>query len=56
VGVTARQITINEWWNDGLIATDSAGDLYATWDTQGGSGVDWFLPVHLGSPGSDLTW
>jgi hypothetical protein len=35
VGASAGQITINEWWNDGSIAADSAGDLYATWDTQG---------------------
>ena len=38
VGASAGQITINEWWNDGSIAADSAGDLYATWDTQGESG------------------
>jgi hypothetical protein len=38
VGATAGQITINEWWNDGSIATDAAGDLYATWDTQGAAG------------------
>jgi hypothetical protein len=35
VGAAAGHITINEWWNDGSIATDSSGDLYATWDTQG---------------------
>ena len=35
VGASAGQITIDEWWNDGSVATDSAGDLYATWDTQG---------------------
>jgi hypothetical protein len=28
-------MTINEWWNDLSIATDSFGDLYASWDTQG---------------------
>jgi photosystem II stability/assembly factor-like uncharacterized protein len=38
VGASAGQMTINEWWNDGAIATDSAGDLYATWDTQGRAG------------------
>jgi hypothetical protein len=38
VGATAGQITINEWWNDGSIATDAAGDLYATWDSQGMAG------------------
>jgi hypothetical protein len=35
VGAGAGQMTINQWWNDGSIATDSSGDLYATWDTQG---------------------
>ncbi len=34
VGASAGEIEINEWWNDGSIATDSSGDLYATWDTQ----------------------
>ncbi len=35
VGAGAGTITINEWWNDGSIAADPGGDLYATWDTQG---------------------
>jgi hypothetical protein len=35
VGASAGEITINEWWNDGSISTDSAGNVYATWDTQG---------------------
>jgi hypothetical protein len=38
VGASAGQMTINEWWNDGSFATDSAGDLYATWDTQAKAG------------------
>jgi hypothetical protein len=38
VGASAGQMTISQWWNDGSIATDSAGDLYATWDTQGTAG------------------
>jgi hypothetical protein len=38
VGASAGQITINEWWNDGSIAADPSGDLYATWDTQGKGG------------------
>jgi hypothetical protein len=38
VGASAGKMTINEWWNDGSIATDSAGNLYATWDTQGKAG------------------
>jgi hypothetical protein len=43
VGASAGQITISEWWNDGTIAADPAGNLYATWDTQGevdGQNVD----------------
>jgi hypothetical protein len=35
VGASAGQMTINMWWDDGYIATDPAGDIYATWDTQG---------------------
>ncbi len=46
VGAAAGQITINEWWNDGSIATDSGGDLYATWDTQG----------RVGGQRSDIGW
>jgi len=38
VGARAGQMTVNEWWNDGSIATDSGGEVYATWDTQGGAG------------------
>ncbi len=37
VGAAAGQITIDEWWNDGSIGVDPAGDLYAAWDTQSGS-------------------
>jgi hypothetical protein len=35
VGASAGAITIDEWWNDGSIAADPSGELYATWDTQG---------------------
>lgn len=38
VGASAGTITIDEWWNDGSVATDAAGTLYATWDTQGRAG------------------
>jgi len=35
-------MSLSEWWIDGAIATDSAGNLYATWDTQSGSSdVGW---------------
>ncbi len=39
VGASAGQTTIDEWWNDGSIAADPSGDLYATWDTQGTEGA-----------------
>jgi hypothetical protein len=38
VGAAAGRMTINEWWDDGSIATGSAGEVYATWDTQGKAG------------------
>jgi hypothetical protein len=32
----------SEWWIDGDISADSAGNLYATWDTQvGGRDIGW---------------
>ena len=44
VGADHPELTmsLSEWWIDGAIATDSAGNLYATWDTQSGSSdVGW---------------
>jgi hypothetical protein len=38
VGVSAGSISHNEWWIDGDIASDAAGNLYAGWDTQGPGG------------------
>src|SRR6266487_803965 len=35
VGPQAGTMSLAEWWIDGDIARDSAGNLYATWDTQG---------------------
>lgn len=46
VGANAGQMTINEWWDDGSIASDGAGDLYATWDTQG----------RIGGQPTDIGW
>ena len=34
VGPTAGTLALTEWWIDCNIATDQAGNLYATWDTQ----------------------
>jgi hypothetical protein len=35
VGGSAGTMSLSEWWIDGAIGIDSAGNLYATWDTQG---------------------
>lgn len=38
VGAGAGEMTVNEWWNDCSLGVDPAGNLYATWDTQGREG------------------
>ncbi len=38
VGGSAGTISDTEWWIDGALSTDRAGNLYATWDTQSASG------------------
>ena len=44
VGGPAGSMSAAEWWIDGDLSADAAGDLYATWDTQGtnadGTGKD----------------
>ena len=35
VGPQAGTMLLAEWWIDGDIGIDAAGNLYATWDTQG---------------------
>lgn len=40
VGAGAGVNTISEWWNDGSIAADPSGNLYASWDTQSGQGAE----------------
>jgi hypothetical protein len=35
VGTQAGTMSLAEWWIDGDIGIDAAGNLYATWDTQG---------------------
>jgi hypothetical protein len=37
VDPSAGTMSLSEWWIDGAISADSAGNLYATWDTQGTS-------------------
>lgn len=34
VGGSAGTMSPGEWWIDGALASDTAGNLYATWDTQ----------------------
>ncbi len=34
-------MSLSEWWIDGAFSEDSAGNLYATWDTQGSKDVGW---------------
>jgi BNR/Asp-box repeat len=38
VGPQGGTMSLAEWWIDGDISADAAGNLYATWDTQGTSG------------------
>jgi hypothetical protein len=38
VGASAGTLSDTEWWIDGDLSSDRAGDLYATWDTQSASG------------------
>jgi hypothetical protein len=35
IGAAAGTMSLAEWWIDGAIGQDAAGDLYITWDTQG---------------------
>jgi hypothetical protein len=35
LGPRKYTMSLGEWWIDGAIGIDSAGNLYATWDTQG---------------------
>jgi hypothetical protein len=64
VGATAGTMSLAEWWIDGAIARDTAGNLYVTWDTQGVSsdvgwlsystdhGRTWSAPIRV-TPDSD---
>jgi len=38
VGGSVGTLSDTEWWIDGALSTDRAGNLYATWDTQSASG------------------
>jgi hypothetical protein len=42
VGGSAGTLSDTEWWIDGDLSTDRAGNLYATWDTQTDAGdIGW---------------
>jgi hypothetical protein len=42
IGAEAGTMSLAEWWIDGAIGEDAAGDLYITWDTQGAtSDIGW---------------
>ena len=42
LGPARLSMNTTEWWIDGSLGIDSAGNLYATWDTQsGGHDVGW---------------
>ena len=47
VGVQGQTMSLAEWWIDGDIASDAAGNLYATWDTQG---------TNPDGTGNDIGW
>ena len=47
VGPRAGTMSLAEWWIDSGIGIDAAGNLYATWDTQG---------TGPGGSGNDIGW
>jgi len=64
VGASAGTMSLAEWWIDGALGADAAGNLYITWDTQGVSndvgwvaystdhGAKWSAPVRV-TPDND---
>jgi hypothetical protein len=42
LGPSSGTMSLDEWWIDGDLGMDSAGNLYAVWDTQGdGNDIGW---------------
>jgi hypothetical protein len=41
LGPANLTMSLSEWWIDGAFSEDDAGNLYATWDTQGSEDVGW---------------
>jgi hypothetical protein len=64
VGASAGTMSLAEWWINGSLAADAAGNLYATWDTQGNTtdvgwiaystdhGLNWSTPIQA-TPDTD---
>jgi hypothetical protein len=53
LGSLRRTMSLDEWWIDGSLASDTAGNLYVTWDTQGtGGDIGWITY----STDHGLTW
>ncbi len=53
VGPGTGTMSLSEWWIDGDLGIDSAGNLYATWDTQGATEDVGWLSV---STDDGATW
>jgi hypothetical protein len=53
IGGGAGTISTRTWWIDGAIASDAAGNLYITWDTQGASSDTGWLSY---STNGGLAW
>jgi hypothetical protein len=59
VGASVGTIAAGTWWTDGDLSTDTAGNLYATWDTQSATadvgwlsyskdgGMTWSVPLRV---------
>jgi hypothetical protein len=55
LGPAHLTMSLAEWWIDGALSSDSVGNLYATWDTQGASDVGWMsFSTDHGKHWSDL--
>lgn len=66
VGGSVGTVATSTWWIDGDLSTDAAGNLYATWDTQGADtdvgwlsystdgGRVWSAPIAVSSPTGDV--
>jgi hypothetical protein len=64
IGAAAGTMSLDEWWIDGAIGEDAAGDLYVTWDAQGATtdigwlsfssdhGRTWSTPIRV-TPDTD---